>query len=154
MSSPLPRPDLSSRPYGLTVERVIGASPQALYRAWTEEFDGWFATPGMIRMRPAVDEPFVFLAGPEGNLHPHHGRFLALEPDRRVELTWVSGAGGTEGAETVLTVDLEPAAGNGTLLRLHHTGFYDAAAAERHEQAWGDHVLPQLDAALASATDS
>jgi uncharacterized protein YndB with AHSA1/START domain len=54
----LRRPDISDRPHELVVEREMRASPTAVYRAWTEEFDSWFASPGQIRMRPVVDEPF------------------------------------------------------------------------------------------------
>ncbi|MGW6984397.1 SRPBCC family protein [Streptomyces sp. NPDC054932] len=149
-TSPLPGPDLSARPYGLTAERVMKASPGAVYRAWTEGFDTWFAEPGMIRMRAVVDEPFVFVTRHEDQLHPHYGRFLELEPQRLVTLTWVTGAMGTEGAETVVTVELEPSPQGGTRLRLTHSGFYDRAGAQRHDSAWADHVLPHLDAVLSA----
>lgn len=150
MSSALPRPDLTARPHGLTVERVMKASPEAVYRAWTEGFDAWFAEPGMVRMRAAVGEPYVFITRHENQLHPHYGRFLALEPHRLVELTWVTGAAGTDGAETVVTVELEPAPQGGTRLRLTHTGFYDQAGVKRHDEAWAHHVLPHLDDVLAA----
>ncbi|WP_172386960.1 SRPBCC domain-containing protein [Streptomyces sp. MNP-20] len=145
---PLPEPDLAARPHGLTVERLMKASPEAVYRAWTEEFDSWFAEPGMIRMRAAVDEPFVFVTRHENQLHPHYGRFLALEPQRLVKLTWVTGTKGTSGAETVVTVELEPAPDGGTHLRLTHDGFYDQAGVDQHDSAWAHHVLPHLDDVL------
>jgi uncharacterized protein YndB with AHSA1/START domain len=141
----LPRPDLSDRPHQVTVERQMTASPATIYRAWTQEFDSWFARPGVIRMRPEEGEPFFFETEHEGAHHPHYGRFLTLREDRLVELTWVTGALGTEGAETVLTVELEPA-GDGTNLRLTHAGFYDEAAATRHE-AWAT-LMAALDERL------
>ncbi|MFJ2771027.1 SRPBCC domain-containing protein [Streptomyces sp. NPDC087300] len=150
MSSALPRPDLTARPHGLTVERLMKAAPEAVYRAWTAEFDSWFADPGMVRMRPAVGEPYVFLTRHQSQVHPHYGRFLALEPHRLVELTWVTGAGGTEGAETVVTVELAPSPEGGTRLRLTHSGFNDLNAATNHEEAWDQHVLPHLDDVLAA----
>jgi uncharacterized protein YndB with AHSA1/START domain len=67
--------------------------------------------------------------------HPHYGRFLRLVPDNLVELTWVTGALGTEGSETVVTVKLSGAKG-GTHLHLTHAGFPNAAARDRHAQAW------------------
>ncbi|WP_433712322.1 SRPBCC family protein [Nocardia sp. CA-084685] len=143
MFEPVRVPDLSSRPFGLEVERTMTAPPSALYLAWTERFDHWFAAPGSVLMRPVVNTPFFFETDYQGMRSPHYGRFIRLIPDQIVELTWVTGAGGTEGAETMVTVELMPI-DSGTRLRLAHAGFADEAARDRHSQAW-PLVLEQLD---------
>jgi uncharacterized protein YndB with AHSA1/START domain len=96
-------------------------------------------------MHPRVDVPFSFRTRTHAGKHPHYGRFRRLAPGTPVELSWVTGAGGTEGAETVVTVELAPE-GTGTRLRLTHAGFPDAAARDRHLAAWP--VLAQLDERL------
>ncbi len=145
----LRRPDLSDRPHELIVEREMAASSAAIYRAWTEEFDSWFASPGVIRMRAEPDEPFYFETEHEGARHPHYGRFLTLEPDRLVELTWITGTPGTAGAETVVTVQLAPA-DTGTHLRLTHAGFHDEAGVRQHE-VWAT-IMADLDERLMTSS--
>ena len=146
-------PDLAARPFSLTVERDFSVPASTLYQAWTTGFDRWFAAPGSLLMQPRVNAPFFFevefkpQGQPVAQRHPHYGRFLRLEENRLIELTWVTGAGGTEGAETVVTVVLEPKGSSSTHLALTHAGFADEAACSRHRQAW-PMVLAQLDSRI------
>jgi uncharacterized protein YndB with AHSA1/START domain len=147
--NPIRVPDLSSRPHQLMVERAMAARPNVLFRAWTIEIDRWFAAPGSVLMTGEVNTPFFFETefapepGASATRHQHYGRFLRVEPDTLVELTWVTGAGGTEGAESVVTVELTPHE-DGTPLRLSHAGFPTAASCDAHAAAW-PFVLEQLD---------
>jgi len=61
-------------------------------------------------------------------------------------MTWLTGAPGTYGDETVLEIELSPREG-GTHLRLTHSGFSTEAACKAHEENWPA-ALEELDAAL------
>ncbi|MGZ9583936.1 SRPBCC family protein [Paenibacillus marinisediminis] len=148
---PVTVPDLSARPFNLTVERMMAASPDLIFQAWTMRLDHWFAAPGSVIMQGEVNTAFFFETSFEGNRHPHYGRFLRLEQDRHIELTWVNGAEGTKGAETVVTIELE-SIDTGTRLRLTHAGFPDQESKDRHEQAW-PYVLEQLDNKLTALSE-
>lgn len=120
------------------------APPAAIYRAWTRQFDRWFAVPGTVSMRPVVGLPFHFETEFEGQRHPHYGTFLVLRPDRYVRVTWLTAA--TRGRETVVTVQIEPV-GDGSRVALKHEGFPDQTSLRRHRAAWPK-VLARLDAVL------
>jgi uncharacterized protein YndB with AHSA1/START domain len=139
------RPDLSQRPFSMATERLMRAAPALLYRAWTEQFDRWFAAPGTLLMQPRVDVPFFFETHFHDTRHPHYGRFLRLEPHALVEMTWVTEAG-TRGSETLLTVGLS-GRGRGTWLQLVHAGFPDETLAQRHREAWPQ-VLAHMDGVI------
>ncbi|MGY0502827.1 SRPBCC family protein [Nocardia sp. FBN12] len=141
MDQPVRPPDLSTRPHELTVERVMKASPSLLYAAWTQGMDLWLAVPGSVLMRPALNEPLYFDTGSPEKRNPHYGRILLLEPNRRIEFTWVTAA--TDGVETVVAAEFlkQP---RGIRLRLRHSGFPTAAIRDLHQQVWPD-KLERLD---------
>lgn len=70
-------PDLSDRPLRFTLTRTMATPPAALYRAWTEQFDRWFAAPGSVLMKAEVNVPFFFETHFEASAIPTTGAFFA-----------------------------------------------------------------------------
>lgn len=149
VTSSLVHPDISGRPFALTTEYTFHLPARVLYKAWTEEFGKWFASPRSVLMKPEVDSPFFFETEYKfetkqpARRHPHYGRFLRLDPDKLIEMTWITGEGGTEGTETIVTVELTQM-GNATRLRLTHAGFSNSSSKNGHGKAWPE-VLRHLE---------
>jgi len=53
-------PDLSERPFSMTLEHRMKAAAGDIYAAWTEGFDKWFAQPGELIMHPRREASFSF----------------------------------------------------------------------------------------------
>lgn len=139
--------------YALTISRTSPLSAATLYRAWTTGWGSWFADPDSARVRANIGEPYFFEVvqrfddGREPVRHPHYGRFLRVVPNALVSLTWVTGAGGTGGAETTLTVHLDAIAGDFARVTLTHEGFKTSESCTAHEAAW-PMILAHQDATL------
>ncbi len=147
--SAIPRPDHTARPLQVTCETRINAEPAAVYAAWTDKFDIWFAQPGTLSMVVEPGRPYFFYNRTEWGRHPHYGRFLELIENELVEMTWLTGDGtprGAQGAETILRVELAPM-DNATQLRLTHSGFVSEDSQRAHDENW-PLALEELDKAL------
>src|SRR5260370_26823293 len=103
--------------FDLTVSRSINASPQAVFRAWTdpEWFRRWFE-PTQLIMHPEKNDLYFIEVQWEGRSWPHYGRYLQIEPPPRLKFPWRSGA--PEGEDTGVTVQLPPRDGKRTDLLL------------------------------------
>ena len=149
---------MTDAPDELVVTRAIAASPETVYRVWTERTREWFApkpyeTPEVsYDLRPGGRSRVVMQA-PDGTLMPMEGIFLEVEPGRRLVFTDAFRAGWIpQDPFMVVTVTFEPQ-GEGTLYtaRVRH---WTEEAMRRHEamgfhEGWGT-VAGQL-AALAEA---
>jgi uncharacterized protein YndB with AHSA1/START domain len=118
----------------VNVSRLIRAAPEDVFRAWTdpERMQRWFGTKKQI-VNPKVDGLFDLAMEHQGRIWPHYGRYLRLEKPRVIEFTWMSE--GTEGRETVVTIELVARDG-GTQLTLNHAGVPDTELGRGHQQGW------------------
>jgi uncharacterized protein YndB with AHSA1/START domain len=136
----------SEQRHAFVIERRMAASAKAIFDAWTTHFDTWFASAGEMSMNASPGEPYWFNVVHEGERYAHYGKFLRVEYGRLIEQTWVTGRNGTDGAKTVVLVELESLE-VGADLRLAHGGFYDEESARRHRDSWSQ-ILEHLDASL------
>lgn len=90
--------------FELRITRLIQASPEAVWTAWTKHGTEWFTprpwtTPSVdYDLRPGGRADIV-MQSPEGERHEYRGVVLAVEPGRRIVTTgamtegWVPQAG-------------------------------------------------------------
>ncbi|MFE9255672.1 SRPBCC domain-containing protein [Streptomyces sp. NPDC006879] len=127
--------------FTVTLERHIRASPETVFDFFTDR-DKWLSWMG-------ADGAFSFVPGGSyrtrvNGEHIASGRFLVVEPPERLVLTWGWEGGPTPvppGSSTV-EITLEPD-GDGTLLRLVHSGLPSSGACEAHAEGWR-HYLGRL----------
>ena len=94
---------------GVRFERLYDATPEELWAAITdpEQIRGWLANVTRWSLTPGESWGLGF---DDGGVD---GRVVAVEPGRRLELTWVEG----ERAESLRSVDVEPHEGGARLVR-------------------------------------
>ena len=104
---------------------------------------------GKTRPKCVTHEPLFWETHFKGPTPPTVGQVPSFRARRLVEMTWDSGAEGTNGAETVVTVELTPRE-SGAHFKLTHAGFSYEESKNRHEQVWPD-ALKQLDLRMTTA---
>ena len=125
------------------VERVIRASAERVFRAWTEAsaMRDWFAPDGFTIPEASVDARpggafRVRMRAPDGTDHVAFGTFRRVEPPRRLEFTWSwESAPPDEARETRVTVELKEE-GGATRIVLLHEGFASDEERASHEGGW------------------
>jgi uncharacterized protein YndB with AHSA1/START domain len=123
------------------VERHIKARPPTVYSFFTdrERWLSWQGVEADIDPRPGG----VFRMNVRGDGWAA-GRFVAVDPPRRIVFTWGWEGDGSPvppGTSTV-EITLEPDGADATLLRLVHSGL-PLPALDMHRQGW-EHYLDRL----------
>ena len=146
--------DPNAAKHELSITRLIAASPEAVYKVWTERTGEWWAprpytTPIVeFDLRPGGSARTV-MRSPDGTDMPHGGVFLEVVPNRRIVMTdalkpgWIP-----QDAFMVAIVTFEPE-GSGTryTARVLH---WSEEAMKQHEEmgfheGWGK-AADQLEA--------
>lgn len=126
----------------LTVTRHIRAPRAVVFAAWTstEMIRRWFipgdTPPALIEADVRVGGQYrIEFSGTSCEGKPGMGvtgRYTELVPNRRLQFTWLPTDTAQESLVTVEVADV----GDGTELRLTHTGLADAADVARHAHGW------------------
>jgi uncharacterized protein YndB with AHSA1/START domain len=124
-------------------ELVYPHSPERVWRALAEpaELAQWLMP--SAGFAAVAGQRFTMSCEPFGAIE---AEVLAADPPRRLSLRWVNAAFGS----TVVTFELSAVA-DGTLLRMEHDGWTDAAAAARDQFDSGWHA--KLGSGLRSVLD-
>lgn len=136
------------------LERAFAAPVDEVFNAWTnpDVLRRWWAAQrmwtspgcevdlrvgGRYRLRMEDDDT--------GQVHAVAGEFREVDPPSRLVYTWAwEGSDGLHpGHVSLVTVEFEPA-GEGTLVRLDHTGLASEESVTRHTHGWNG-VLENLE---------
>lgn len=129
------------------VDEFLPHPPERVWRALTdpEQLAAWLMPNDFA---PAVGHRFTFRTDPRPGFDGIvHSEVLALEPPRRLRISWRGG-----GLDTTVTWTLEPE-GRGTRLFLEHAGFDPDDQAQQHvrrilDGGWRSHVLRRIEQVL------
>ncbi|QDO01704.1 SRPBCC domain-containing protein [Streptomyces sp. RLB3-17] len=122
----------------VTVERHIAARPEIVFSFFTDR-DKWLSWMGR-------EGGFVFAPGGAYRTHVTgenvaEGRFVEVDPPKRLVFTWGWAEGGmpVPPGSTTVEITLQPTS-DGTLLRLVHRGLPSPEACAAHEEGWKHYV--------------
>lgn len=142
----------------LVLARLLDASPEALYRCWTDAstYPDWFcpkpwrAVADQLELKPGGASR-ITMYGPDGEVFPNNGVFLELEPGRKVVFTDAYTEGWIPNPDAMMTavITFEPQA-DGRTLYVARVGHPSVEKKAQHEQmgfhqGWGA-VAEQLEA--------
>ncbi len=138
-------------PDRLVVRRVIRASREVVFAAWTDpdSIRHWMC-PGDIvtaeaQLDPRVGGSYRIVMKSGDREYEHTGEYLTVEPPSKLVFTWVSNSTGNQ--PTVVTIELFER-GDECELVLTHDRFASADAARHHKGGWGQ-IVDRLDRHLA-----
>ncbi|MEM9146285.1 MAG: SRPBCC domain-containing protein [Pseudomonadota bacterium] len=120
-------PDASTQPTEVVITREMQASPDLVYALWlnAQAMMLWFGVDGITNTACKTDPRVggtwrMDATGPNGAFHIG-GTYLALEPGRRIVMSWVHvGADGVQGNETEAEIRFDPIP-EGTRVTVRHS---------------------------------
>ena len=142
-------------PVGISLQQHYAATPERVFRAWTtpDELKRWWNPGADYACHKAEIDPrvggtyFITMDCPNGSQRSVKGKYLEVDPPRRLVFTWLH-EGHDMSKETIVSVTMDPAPGGGCLMTLKHEGFPDNNMAREHAQGWS-RIVGSMEKALA-----
>lgn len=130
--------------HGARLTRRFPDSPETLFRAFTDPdaLRQWWGPKDFridtIEFPAAVGAAYrVTLTAPDGSRWAHEGRFLEVDPPRRLVYTWQWTAGPLSRVETLVELTFAGESG-GTLVTVSHSRFGSDVECDLHADGWDD----------------
>ena len=124
----------------LTLKRRLRATPEKVFRAWTDQqkLARWFGPGEVEPVHVDIDARVggryrIVMRTPDGEEHDVGGIYREVVPNEKLVFTWAWKS--TPERESIVTVLIKPD-GDGSLLTLIHEQFFDEAARDRHQHGW------------------
>lgn len=139
----------------LIIERVFKASPEKVFKAWTDPaiLIRWWGPEGFETPECEMDVRTggswrTTMISPKGDGHTVSGIYREISPPTRLVMTWGWEQDGERGHETVIEITFEPVS-SGTKMRLVQGIFESQNARDMHSEGWNS-TLNDLERLLAS----
>lgn len=133
---------MSENKNSLKVEKIISATPEMVFDAWLDQGNiGKWLMPGegVTVPNPIIDAKvggqFSLAMQVGDNLLPHTGEYKKINRPNELQFTWNS-AHGTNGTDTMVTIQFESAGEGNTKVTLQHDFFPTEAQRDDHNGGW------------------
>jgi uncharacterized protein YndB with AHSA1/START domain len=133
---------VSNDTFSLRLERVLPATPEQVYEAWTNpaQVARWFSpstefTTIVHTLDTKIGGKYrIEMKHASGNSHIACGEYVALQRNRHLAFTW-RWEGNAAMPDTLVTIELSGEAA-GTRIVLKHAQFDSQAQCDEHERGW------------------
>ncbi len=152
----------------VVVERVIKATPERIWKAWTDakELENWFfSKTEEIDARKDGGYRILWEGNDPEHSHTRWGNYLEFDPPKKLVFEWMGvgpkknpaepGSDPQVDSRTVVSITLSPVE-NGTLVKIVHTGWCEGevwrGSRDSHQGGWAFY-LENLESVLAIGPD-